>query len=223
MPQYISQMRRGVRYVDDNGATLLNQDGTPVRDDWATYTALPNHLNPLESELVVEYEVNPNTGKRLPRLKIGDGVSEFGELPYMSVDSFILPTHATITVYPDKWEAVKDDSGDIMANRYCQYVDDINAPVTPNSKVDLQITPEDLIIFAQKDLAFTTINDNGRVRVCVVGQIPTNEYTFKATVTEIDLKTEVNEIIGNVAATPLSKEAIVDLIKSTVADLLGSN
>jgi hypothetical protein len=44
--QYISQMRRGERYVDDNGATLLTPDGTPVRDDWAEYTSLPYHIPP---------------------------------------------------------------------------------------------------------------------------------------------------------------------------------
>lgn len=223
MAIHTCQLRRGTRYVDDNSATLLNADGTPVRDDWATYTAQAGHVNPLEGELVLEYEENPTTGKKIPRLKIGDGTSTFAELPYMSVDSFILPTQATITVYPDKWETVKDENGDIIVNRYCQYVDVLNATVTPNSKVDLQIAPEDLIIFAQKDLTFTTINADRQVRVCVVGQMPTQEYTFKATVTEMDLKTEVREIIGNATATTLSKEAIVELIKSTVAELLGSN
>ena len=190
MAQYISKMRRGVRYVDDNGMTLLNPDGTPVRDDWTTYTAQEYHLDPLESELVVEYEVNPKTGKRLPRLKIGDGKSTFAELPYMSVDSFILPTQATIMIYPDKWLPVDIDGnlleGDnVITNRYIQYVDVHNAIITPNSKIDLQPTPEDLLVFHEKDLTFTAINAGGQVRVCVIGQKPTNTYTFYATVTEV--------------------------------------
>ena len=43
MAKYLFQLRRGTRYVDENGATLLNADGTPVKDDWATYTAQEKH------------------------------------------------------------------------------------------------------------------------------------------------------------------------------------
>ena len=185
MNRHLFKLRRGVRYVDDNGTTLLNADGTPVRDDWATYTAEEGHLDPQESELVVEYEINPVTGKKTPRLKIGDGVSTFADLEYISVDSFILPTRASITIYPNKWEDATDEDGNVMPNRYYQSVNVNNAVITPNSKVDLQATPEDLLVFHEKDLAFTAINRNGDVRVCVIGQKPTNEYTFKATVTEV--------------------------------------
>lgn len=182
--KYIFQLRRGTRYVDDNGATLLNPDGTPVKDDWGTYTAKENHIDPLEGELVLEYEVYPN-GKRIPRLKVGDGVSVFDNLDYISVDSFILPTQASITIYPDKWEQAKDENDNLIENRYYQYVTVDNAIITPNSKVDLQPTPEDLVIFHEKDLAFTAVNADGNVRVCVVGQKPTNQYTMMATVTEV--------------------------------------
>lgn len=185
MAKYIMQLRRGTKYVDENGATLLNEDGIPVRDDWATYTAQENHIDPLEGELVVEYEVVNGTGKRTPRLKLGDGVSTFAELEYISVDSFLLPTQASVTIYPDKWEPVLDGDGNVVENRFYQYVTVKNAVITPNSKVDLQPTPEDLAIFHQKDLAFTAINSGGNVRICVVGQKPTSEYTFNVTVTEV--------------------------------------
>ena len=183
--KYIFQLRRGTRYVDENGATLLNEDGTPVRDDWAAYTAQENHLDPLEGELVVEYEVVNGTGKKTPRLKLGDGVSVFADLDYISVDSFILPTQATITIYPDKWEAVKDENGNVVDNRYIQYVTVNNATITPNSKIDIQPSPSDIAVFYEKDVTFTVINAGGQVRVCVVGRAPTNEYTFNATVTEV--------------------------------------
>lgn len=213
--KYTCQLRRGWKGIDRDGNTTY-VDGTPI-DDWARYEEQAEHVKPLPGELVLEYD------NGVPRLKIGDGINEFSALPYMSVDSFILPTQATITVDPDKWETVQDENGDVISNRYYQYVDVANATVTPKSKVDLQITPKDLMIFAQKDLTFTTINANNKVRVCVVGQKPEHEYTFKATVTEMDLTTEVSEIIGNATATALSKEAIVELIKSTVAELLGSD
>lgn len=181
MAQYISKMRRGVRYVDDNDMTLLNPDGTPVRDDWAAYTAQENHLNPLESELVVEYEINPKTGKRLPRLKIGDGESTFAELPYMSVDSFILPKTASVYLNPNAWELMFDDDGD----RYCQVVTVSNAVITPNSKVDLTPSSSQLDEFKDLGLVFVAENEDGVIKVCCLGKVPTNPYVINTVVTEV--------------------------------------
>ena len=186
MAKYIFQLRRGVRYVDDKGATLLNADGTPVRDDWATYTARPDHVNPLDGELVVEFEYNPTTNKKIPRFKLGYDDNIFANLEYISPDSFVLPTPASITLLPDAWQVVLDDAtGEPMANRYYQSITVNNAVITPNSKVDLQPSPEQLAIFHEKDLTFTAINRGGNVRVCVVGQMPTQEYTIQITVTEV--------------------------------------
>ena len=184
--KYIFQLRRGTRYVDDRGATLLNTDGTPVRDDWATYTSQPSHLNPLDGELVLEFEYNPTTQKKTPRFKIGCDDKPFADLEYISPDSFVLPTPASVTLLPDAWQAVLDDAtGEPMANRYYQPVTVNNAVITPNSKVDLQPSPEQLAIFHEKDLTFTAINRGGNVRVCVIGQTPTQEYTMQVTVTEV--------------------------------------
>lgn len=63
MIQYITQLRRG--WKDD------------TRDDWTEYEAQENHLKPSEGELVVEYDHG------VPKFKIGDGVSEFSQLPYV--------------------------------------------------------------------------------------------------------------------------------------------
>ncbi len=166
MAKYICKLRRG------------DKDSTG-RDDWAEYEAKPDHVKPLYGELVIEYD------NGIPRLKIGDGVHEFSALPYMSVDSFILPTSASVTIYPDKWEQTTDENGNVIDNRYYQYVTINNATITPNSKIDLQPRPEDLVIFHEKDLAFMAVNAGGQVRICVVGQKPTQQYTFQATVTEV--------------------------------------
>ena len=165
--QYISQMRRGIK------------DDTIGRNDWAEYEAQPNHIPPLEGELVLEYD------NGVPRLKIGNGKDEFSALPYMSVDSFILPTPASITLFPSEWSPVLDENNQPIANRYYQSVTVKNAVITPNSKIDLQPSPEQLAVFAHKDLTFTAINRGGNVRVCVVGQRPTQEYTMQVTVTEV--------------------------------------
>jgi hypothetical protein len=57
--------------------------------------------------------------------------------------------------------------------------------VTATSKVDLTPSVEQLDIFHEKDIAFTTENDGGVVTVFAVGDRPTNNYTIQAIVTEV--------------------------------------
>ena len=189
--KYTFQLRRGTRYVDDNGATLLQADGTPVRDDWAEYTAQENHVNPLDGELVVEFEYNPKTGKKIPRFKLGYDDNDFAHLEYISPDSFVLPTHASVTIYgsedvenADK-EQWKDDIDENGNKRYKQLVTVDNATITVNSKIDLQPTPEMLAIFHEKDLTFVAENEDGLVTIYCIGQKPTKTYTIPVTVTEV--------------------------------------
>lgn len=168
MAIYITQLRRGIK--DDATGT----------NDWADYEATEGHIPPLEGELVLEYD------NGIPRLKIGDGVREFSALPYMGVESFMLPTKSSITLLPDEWHQVVDEeTGEPIPNRYYQLVTVNNAVITPNSKVDLQPSPEQLAIFHDKDITFTAINRGGNVRVCVIGQKPTQEYVVQCTITEV--------------------------------------
>lgn len=160
--KYVFQLRRGWK------------DDATGRDDWAEYEAQVGHVKPLAGELVLEYD------NGIPRLKIGDGVNEFSALPYMSIDSFVLPKPITVTLYADKWEQATDD-------RYYQVVTVDNATVTPTSKIDLQPDSEQLSIFHEKDLAFVAENEDGVVSVFCVGQVPQNDYTVQATVTEVVL------------------------------------
>lgn len=66
---------------------------------------------------------------------------------------------------------------------YSQVVEVVG--VTPNSKVDLQPTPEQLVEFHDKDITFTTENDGGVVTVHVIGDKPQNDYTIQVTVKEV--------------------------------------
>lgn len=164
MSKYIFCLRKGWKETDANGNV--------TRDDWAEYETQEDHMKPLEGELVLEYD------NGVPRLKIGDGIREFSALPYMSVDSFILPKPASVTLYADKWEKATDD-------RYYQIVTVNNAVIKSNSKVDLQPSSEQLVIFHEKDLAFVAENENGVVSVFCVGQVPQNDYTIQTIVTEV--------------------------------------
>lgn len=156
----------------DRMAKFLVQMRRGTAEEWAT---VGKDIVPLEGELVLEFDTS---GKNVHRLKIGDGHSLYADLPYMSVDSFILPTPASIALYADRWQQDSD-------KKYCQVVQVNNATITPNSKVDLQPSAEQLTIFHEKDLAFVTENEDGVVSVYCIGQVPTNDYTIQATITEV--------------------------------------
>ena len=57
--------------------------------------------------------------------------------------------------------------------------------VSVNSMVDLQPSVEQLEIFHDKDIAFSTENDGGVVTVYAIGDKPTNDYTIQATIMEV--------------------------------------
>lgn len=165
--RYIVQLRRGEK--------ITNADGTIVRDDWAKYAEeKPEESIPRLGELVLEYD------NGIPRLKIGDGKTPFAELEYMSVDSFILPKTASVYLDATQWKQAADE-------RYYQIVTVQNATVTPNSKIDLTPSADQLDIFHEKDLAFVVENEDCVVSVFCVGQVPTNSYTIPITLTEVTI------------------------------------
>lgn len=83
-------------------------------------------------------------------------------------------------------EEVKNTNGDVVGYRYGQVVNVNNAVITPNSKVDLQITSEQMVIFHEKDLAFVAEQEDGVVTIYCIGQIPEHNYRLQATVTEVE-------------------------------------
>jgi hypothetical protein len=56
---------------------------------------------------------------------------------------------------------------------------------TPNSKIDINPTVEQLSIFHYKDLAFVVEDDKGKITVYCIGQKPENDYTMQVTITEV--------------------------------------
>ena len=57
--------------------------------------------------------------------------------------------------------------------------------VTDNSQVNLTPSVEQLSIFYEKDITFTTENDGGVITVYVIGQKPENDYTIQASIVEV--------------------------------------
>lgn len=154
MAKFIVQLRRG------------------TKEEWET---VGKDIVPLEGELVLEYD------NGVPRLKIGNGKDLYKDLPYMSVDSFISPTHSKINLYSTLWEPNPDGPG------YIQYItDQLAGKITLKSQVDLQPTPAQLDAFKQKDVAFTAINEDGNVYVCATGVCPKQDYEgIQISITEV--------------------------------------
>lgn len=148
-----------------------------TKEEWET---VGKDIVPLEGELVLEMD---KSGRGLHRLKIGDGINLYSNLPYISVDSFIAPKPSTIALYGgDAWEPVEGYEG-----RYTQDItSQLVGMITENSKVDLQPTPEQLYIFQEKDVTFTTVNEDGQVRVCAIGVRPMQNYeNIQVIITEV--------------------------------------
>lgn len=58
---------------------------------------------------------------------------------------------------------------------------------TEYSKVDLTPSAEQLTLFHEKDIAFTTENEEGVITVFAIGDKPSNNYTIQAIVTEVSV------------------------------------
>lgn len=86
------------------------------------------------------------------------------------------PKIGYVTLLASKWVG--------SGNKYSQVVD--VEGVTENSQVDLTPDADQLVVFREKDLAFTTENDGGVVTVFAVGQKPANDYTIQVTITEVE-------------------------------------
>lgn len=142
--QYLVQHRRG------------------TTEDWMT----KSDIVPRDGEIVIEKCSDGYT-----RLKIGDGVSTFAQLPYLNMPGAALVTRMVmINLRSDNW--IED--GDV----FCQIVPIAN--ITENSKVDLQLTPAQLVWLQDEEIAFTTKNDNGIVTVYAIGGKPLSDFTVES-------------------------------------------
>ena len=107
------------------------------------------------------------------------------------VKEIAVPSYAYINILGGEinWDAedVTNASGEVVGVRYGQTVNVNNAVITERSKVDLQISSEQMVIFYQKGIAFVTENDEGVVTVYCVGKIPENDYTIPVVITEVAL------------------------------------
>ena len=103
--------------------------------------------------------------------------AEFGTVQYVGTGGVQPPRIVEVNLLADAW------AGDVSP--YSQVVE--VPSVTEFSKVDLQPSVEQLELFHDKDLAFSTENDGGVITVFAVGDKPTRDYTIQATITEVEV------------------------------------
>ena len=103
----------------------------------------------------------------------GGGITVSMEGPFGSSGTAVKLTE--ITLLASGWKGGESP--------YSQVVD--VEGVSVNSMVNLQPSVEQLEIFHDKDIAFTTENDGGVVTVFAIGDKPTNDYTIQATLVEV--------------------------------------
>ena len=114
-----------------------------------------------------------------------------------------VPTHSYIFIQggEENWtlQSVVDENGNEIT-RYAQkpviyrhQQGNIAAEIvkiTPNSKVDIQISSEQLAVFYEKDLSFVPEVINGVFYLFCIGEIPEETYKVQATVVEVDTNVE---------------------------------
>ena len=174
---------------DENGNLYYSSNGIVVEKD---YIDTQNFASRAELGNFVNLKTSDKTSIVGAINSLVDAINELRNLA--------VATHSYIQIRggEENWtpEVVKDDKGNVLGTRYKQavvvyrYISNECIPltnITENSKVDLQITSEQLAIFYEKDLSFVTENIDGVIYVFCVGNIPENDYEIQASVVEVDI------------------------------------
>lgn len=120
-----------------------------------------------DGEIVVEKSEDGYT-----RLKVGDGTKKFSELPYMNMPGYALVTKKiSIELPAANWDGT--------SSPYSQIVE--IADITENSKIDLQVTPEQLTWLQDQEISLIAKNENGlSVVIYAIGEKPTIDFTVQS-------------------------------------------
>lgn len=176
-----------------------------LRGTLSEWNSIDNNIIPLEGEIVIEIDEE----KSLHKLKIGDGIHPYSELAYLKagdeIISQVLPRVVRITLEASNWINDPDRSG-----KYCQYIDLDN--ITPQSRLDLQPSIDQVDEFKRLGIVFTTENHNtnenntNQIKICSNIK-PTTDYLIQASIVETNIENKNDVVIG------------VPIIASTSADI----
>ena len=144
---------------------LANHIETPLSEEIATYKALRTYRDGTtitnDASAYMEMEYAMDTRRYIDSLILASG----GTLARLT----------EISLPASKWTG----SGSL----YSQVV---SIPgITETSQVNLTPTVTQMATFYEKDISFTTLNEDGVVTVYVIGQKPVNDYVIPASIVEV--------------------------------------
>lgn len=119
-----------------------------------------------EGEIGVEYADEDQTKVRI-LIGTKNGINALPFLPVSKIRTISLPA--------DNW------SGDTSPFSQVITIED----VTENSKIDLQLTPEQLTWFQDEEISLTTKNENKNIIVYAIGYKPSVDFTIQSDLGEI--------------------------------------
>lgn len=180
-----------------NNVRIVNKHDTEA--NWLKATG----FTPKQGELIV-YDVDDNYSYE--RIKIGDGVQNVNNLPFVddALKTELIAQIGTVSTLvgdkkvseqinaaiANKADAPKLTNVSILAsswigesNPWSQVVT-ING-VTDNSKIDLQPTALQIVDLQDNDIALIAENTNGIVTIYALGSKPNKDYTMQALITEV--------------------------------------
>ena len=108
-----------------------------------------------------------------------NGLSFAWEIIKKRIEDAVASSHyrmATITLLNADWEKSEDGT---------YYLQSVTIPsTTANSKVDLQPTPEQLVMLMEEEITMYIANDEGKLTAYAIGAIPSTDITIKALISE---------------------------------------
>ena len=164
------------------GGTFVAKYGDTVVNDLAiTYIRSVPIESALSAEVLDKYR---NISTNYPHTTVFNDTRAWMELKYNADTKTWISNllgdgpalkSTTITLHANKWNQ-KDSV-------YSQVVT-VNG-VTPNSKIDLQPSPDQLAMLMEEDVSLTTSNDNGVITVYAIGSTPNTDMTIQVLITEV--------------------------------------
>lgn len=118
-------------------------------------------VNLYEGEIGVEYADEDQTKVRI-LIGTKNGINTIPFLPVIKIRTISLPA--------DGWIGNNSPFSQVVK------IDD----VTKDSKVDLQLTPEQLIWFQDEEISLTTKNENKNIIVYAIGYKPSVDFTTQS-------------------------------------------
>ena len=108
---------------------------------------------------------------------------------YMDLD-YAVDTHMYIDNLIAATSQIKSTSVTLAANKWAEtqavyyQIVQMNG-VSPNSKIDIQLSPDQILEFMADDISLTTSNNNGTVTIYAIGNKPTYDLTIQVLITEV--------------------------------------